>query len=137
MHVYAQNFYCDKWNNFMLQELDGTLKTCHAWDTKRDGLTQLVNIVLPEKPHATGNLRKDLHLKVGARVMITTNIDVSDGITNGTMGFITNIIQDEKTGCIVCVLVLFDHESIGQDAKIRSIYKHVNKDLFISKFHFQ
>ena len=60
---------------------------------QRDSLTQLVNIVLPEKPCATGNLRKDLHLKVAARIMITTNIDVSDGITNGTMGFVTNIYK--------------------------------------------
>ena len=60
--------------------------------------------------------------------MIIANIDVSDGLTNGAMGFVKNIIPDEKTWHIVCVLVMFDHESIGQHAKIRSIYKHVNKD---------
>ena len=100
----------------MLQELNEVLQTCHACDTKKDTLTQLVDIILPEKPCDTGNLQKDLHLKVGAHVMITTNIDVADGLTNGAMGFVTNLIPDEKTGCIVAVLVIFDHDTIGQDA---------------------
>ena len=38
--------------------------------------------------------RKILQVKVGARVMITTNIDVSDGLTNGAMGFVSNIVMD-------------------------------------------
>ena len=48
--------------------------------------------------------------------MITINIDVADGLTNGAMGFVTNLIPDEKTGHIVVVLVIFNHNSIGQDA---------------------
>ena len=48
--------------------------------------------------------------------MITTNIDVADGLTNRAMGFVTNLIPDENTGYIVAVLVIFDHDSIGQDA---------------------
>ena len=60
--------------------------------------------------------------------MITTNIDVSDGLTNGAMGFVTNLILNENAGDIVAVLVMFDHDSIGQEAKKKSIYKHVNKN---------
>ena len=67
IHVYAKNCHCDEWNDFMLEELNENLKSCHAWDTKKDTLTGLVNIVLPEKPHDTRNLRKDLHLKVGSK----------------------------------------------------------------------
>ena len=60
--------------------------------------------------------------------MITTNIDVADGLTNGAMGSVANLIPDEKTGHIVAVLVIFDHDTIGQDARRKSIYKHVNKN---------
>ena len=60
--------------------------------------------------------------------MITTNIDVADGLTNGAVGFVTSLIPDEKTGHIVAVLVIFDHDSIGQDAWRNSIYNHVNKN---------
>ena len=56
MHVYAKNCHCDEWNDFMLQELNEVLQTHHAHDTKKDTLTQLVDIILPEKPHDTGNL---------------------------------------------------------------------------------
>ena len=48
--------------------------------------------------------------------MITTNIDVGDGLTNGAMGFITNLIPHDKRGDIVAVFVILDHDSIGQDA---------------------
>ena len=65
-------------------------------------------------------------MKVRACVMITTNIDVADGLTNGAMGSVANLIPDEKTGHIVAVF--FDHDTIGQDAQRKSIYKHVNKN---------
>ena len=58
--------------------------------------------------------------------MITTNIDVSDGLTNGVMGLVTNIVTNKDTSNIEAILVQFDHESIGQDAKRTSIYKHIS-----------
>ena len=33
---------------------------------------------MPSKPKVTGGLRKILNVKGGARIMVTTNIDVSD-----------------------------------------------------------
>ena len=30
--------------------------------------------------------------------MITTNIDVSDGLTNGAVGTVTNVVINETTG---------------------------------------
>ena len=40
---------------------------------------------MPTNPCKTGNLRKVLTVKINARVMITTNIDVADWLTNGAM----------------------------------------------------
>ena len=57
MHIYAKNCHCDEWNDFMLQELNEVLQTClYASDTKKDTLTQLVDIIIPEKTCDTGNL---------------------------------------------------------------------------------
>ena len=38
--------------------------------------------------------------------MITTNIDVSDGLTNGAMGFVSNIIMDTLSQDIKAILVV-------------------------------
>ena len=40
--------------------------------------------------------------------MIITNIDVSDGLPNGAMGTVTNVVIDEKTGKMSAILVSFD-----------------------------
>ena len=48
---------------------------CVAFDSKKDDYTELTTIDVSLKPQKTGNLRKVLHVKVGARVMLTTNIN--------------------------------------------------------------
>ena len=83
---------------------------------------------MPENPHQTSNLRKVLQLKVGASTMVTTNNDVSDGLTNGARGTVTNIIMDQNQQKIQAILVQFDNEAIGEDAKKESKYKHIKKD---------
>ena len=87
---------------------------------------QLAIVSMPERPHETGNLRKILQVKVGARVMITTNIDVSDGQTNGVMGFVSSIIMDKLSQDMKAILVVFDNSDVGEDARSRSLYKHIN-----------
>ena len=49
---------------------------------------------MPTNPRETGHLQKVLTIKINARVMITTNTDVADGLTNGTMGTVTNVVID-------------------------------------------
>ena len=35
--------------------------------------------------------------------MITTNIDVSDGLKNGTIGTVTNVVIGERTGKMITI----------------------------------
>ena len=90
-----------------------------ATDSHKDNCANLANIQLSDKPHNTGNLQKILVVKVGARVMLTTNIDVSDGLTNGAMGTVTNVVKDQHTSKIKAILINFDHETIGEDSKTK------------------
>ena len=85
--------------------LPGKEFTNIATDSKKDDCTELANITMPTNPHETGNLKKVLTVKIHARVMITTNIDVTDGLTNGAMGTVTNVVIDETTGMISTILV--------------------------------
>ena len=40
--------------------------------------------------------------------MITMNIDVADGLINGAMGTVTNVITDQTTRKMSIILVAFD-----------------------------
>ena len=78
------------------------------------------------KPQKTGNLRKVLHVKVGSRVMVITNIDVSDELTNGAVGTVKYVITEEITKRVKVILMEFDNRDVGQEAKSKSLYKHIN-----------
>ena len=60
--------------------------------------------------------------------MITTNIDVPDGLTNGAMGTVTNVVIDKTTGKISTILVAFDSKHVGQEAMYTSVYHSINQN---------
>ena len=64
-HVYAQNQYCNEWNNKMITSLLGNKCECVAFDSKKDHCTQLTTIDVSLKPQKTGNLRRCFMLKLG------------------------------------------------------------------------
>ena len=86
----------------------------------------MADVHMSDKPQDTGNMRKILDLKVGARVMLTINIDVSDDFTNGAMGTVANIITEDITGEMKTILVEFDNDNIGCEAKYMSLYTNIN-----------
>ena len=83
---------------------------------------------MPTNPCETGNLQKVLTVKINARVMITTNIDVTDGLTNGAMGTVTNVVIDQTTGKMSVILVAFDSEHVGQETRYTSVYNSINQN---------
>ena len=135
-HVYAQNHYCDDWKNKRITSLQGYKYECVAFDNKKDHYTELTAIDGSLKPQKTGNLRKVLHVKVGDRVMLTTNIDVSDGLTNGAVGTVKYVITEEISMRVKVILVEFDNRDVKQEAKSKSLYKHINsKAVPVCKTH--
>ena len=60
--------------------------------------------------------------------MITTNIDITDGLTNGAMGTVTNVVIDQTTGKIGVILVAFDSEHVGQEAWYTSVYNSIDQN---------
>ena len=53
---------------------------------------------MPEDKSKTGGLVGELHLSVGAEVMLTVNVDVSDGLVNGARGTVQAIIKRSDLG---------------------------------------
>ena len=78
------------------------------------------------KPQKMGNLRKVLHVKVRASVMLTTNIAVSDGLINGAVETVKYVITEEVTQRVKAILVEFNNTNVRQEAKSKSLYKHIN-----------
>ena len=128
MHVHAQNVHCDEWNEYRLKLLPGKEYINIATDSKKDDCTELPNVTMPTNPCETGNLKKVLSVEINARVMITTNIDVTDGLTNGAMGTVTNVVIDQTTGKISTILVSFDSKHVGQEAMHTSVYHSINQN---------
>ena len=61
----------------------------------------------------------ELHIKEGAKVIITYNIDTSDGLTNGTTGTVVGFIKSdgepaEIPGDVHKVLIRFDNSKDGE-----------------------
>ena len=79
---------------------------------------------MPTNPCETGNLQNVLTVKINTRVMITTNIDVTDRVTNGVMGTVRNVVTEQATGKISVILVAF----VGQEARYTSVYNSINQN---------
>ena len=61
----------------------------------------------------------ELKLKIGARVMLIYNIDVSDLLTNGTIGTVVGVTEGND-GVITAVIIKFDNPEAGKQARSRN-----------------
>jgi ATP-dependent exoDNAse (exonuclease V) alpha subunit len=86
MRLYTHNVQVDKFNNMMLDIIDNKEYTFKMMDSGHSGCAWIrENLICPEK----------LVLKVGARVMVTVNLN--DGVVNGTIGTVTKIFAHDRT----------------------------------------
>ena len=128
MHVFATNADAALWNNKMLENIEGEMYSYIADDSRKDQLANRANVVFSDKPHETSNLLKVLNIKIGAHVMLTNNIDVTDGLTNGAMGTVTKVIKKDNAQegkQSHCVLLKFDSNTVGRHAIANGGYQHL------------
>ena len=124
LHVFATNAMTDEYNNIRLRTLPEPHYTVAATDSKKDQNTGQVTVNMPTKSSETGGLKESLVLAQAARVMLTSNLDVADGLVNGARGEIVDF-QFDKDGSIQTIFVKFDNPNVGTKAAAKTNSGHL------------
>ena len=108
IHVFWTNEEVENLNMKKLNQLSTPLETIQAQIISTRGYKPPINDYgkIDDTP-----FKNVLKLKIGAKVMITFNINITDSIVNGTTGTIVDFVK--SNGCIQSILILFDDKDAG------------------------
>ena len=92
LHIFAENEPARHHNTLMLDRTNGQVTPLVALDQIPKGVPNYVyEKVLTSSQSKTGGLAYHLEIKIGARVMLTSNIDIPDRLINGQIGTIVSL----------------------------------------------
>ena len=114
-HIFFTNKEVDNYNCKMLNKLDSHLISASAVVSVPFGCNSRTN---EEGRIDNTGFMKVLQFKIGARVMLIHNVNVIDNMSNGAMGCVTGC-KKNKEGNVVCILVQFDNENVGEEQRKR------------------
>lgn len=116
LHVYSTNEEVNTFNLSMLRRTCEDLLEIDAQDFKKDKTSG--KLTLRNKPvtrSKSDGLPSSLLLSLNARVMLTRNCNVADGLVNGVMGHICQFVFEENDKRVLkAVGVVFDNKEVGR-----------------------
>ena len=116
LHLFAENSLVKAHNDKMIATLATQMINIFAIEEYPRGLTQSKILEIRNKKFSeTGGLTYNLGIKVGARVLLTTNIDIKDRLVNGQLGTVKHI--KVSNGQCEKIYVLFDDPKAGNERK--------------------
>ena len=120
--VYLNNYLAGQENEDCIGKLDSEVVVIKAQDGNKDIETNTCSISIPDNIglSQTANLPAKLKLCVGARVMLTDNISVSDRLINGSIGKVKHWDRRSKPLCST-IYVKFDDPKAGNSMKDRRL----------------
>lgn len=132
-HLFTQNSKVDAYNNQLIETLEGEKVTVNSVDTvikdySKEVKEKLLRSLLKEDDVSkTANLIQILILAIGMIYDITVNVDVSDGLTNGSSCKV-QLIESRMEGISrpSIVWVKFFDSAIGKSTRRK--YKHLFHD---------
>ena len=127
LHVYRLNADVDLRNSLMLNNLapESQQYIIQASDAIAGQTSHICLANLSEKRSETGGLHSVLNLAIKARVMLTANVDVSDGLVNGARGEVVHVVTNADHA-VTRVLVKFDNPQVGCKAIQTSSYRNTH-----------
>ena len=116
LHIYPTNAQVDKHNQDKLEALGDSCIHISAQD-EASTKSSTEKLTLPDNRYLTGGLHSRLSVALNARVSLTRNIDVSDGLVNGAVGVITHIAVRQSNLLNGTIMVKFDNNRVGLKAR--------------------
>ena len=129
LHIWAENTPVDEHNRRRLDLIEAPLVILKANDQYPKNVNkQDIERVLARGRSETCGLDYEIHVKEGARIMLTTNINIQDRLINGQMGTIVKIGVNVKNDPSV-LYIKFD------DVKAGEITINTSANCFAKKNH--
>lgn len=121
IHLFVENDLVDSFNLQHIFKLTTEKVTVKAFDTVSGGLSEEIKKELikrlPKKQSDTANLATEVELAVGMKYDLTANIDVNDGLSNGSSSVLRLIEYKTDSNRPSIVWVEFDDEKIGSETR--------------------
>ena len=112
IHLYAENKPAAAHNEMMLENVEGAAVIINAMDDLPQYVPPRIIEEAQNRKHTeTGGLPHKITLKIGARVMLTKNIDTNDKLINGQIGVVKNILFNNDR--VLKIYVKFLNEEAG------------------------
>ena len=116
LHIWAENDPVNEHNKKQLEKLSTPLFVLTATDQYPPNVTkQDIERVLSRGRSETGGLDFQIQIKEGARVMLTTNINIADRLINGQMGTVDKVLVNNVTEKPTIVYIKFDDNRAGSN----------------------
>uniref|UniRef100_A0A671TM37 ATP-dependent DNA helicase n=2 Tax=Sparus aurata TaxID=8175 RepID=A0A671TM37_SPAAU len=113
LHIYATNKEVDRHNADIVTASYNDAISIAARDFRKDPRTGCMTFVSGEIKGHKRDLPDNIMAAQGVRVMLIRNLDVEDGLVNGTFGTISNIVIREPGG-VKMIGLLLDNPTAGQ-----------------------
>ena len=112
MHIWTENSPVCLRNEKMLETLTEPLHVINALDVLPKNVSvSVIDKAFNRSQSQTDGLARVLSIKVGARAMITSNIDVADRLSNGQIGTVKYVKLEGHI--LTCIYVKMDDDCAG------------------------
>ena len=129
IHIFAENAPVNQHNAFMFNNVNNPLFCLSSIDILPNIVhASVINKALNRTQMKRGVLARLLELKVVARVMLTSNIDVADKLSNGQVGTAFHIHTDRNQR-VIKIYIKFDDESVGLKKINSNNFARLNKSV--------